>query len=77
MRVQAHLGMDMRCAWGLHTRRSDIIILKVHEVVHNDLCRKYNNENSDIVYVVMAVYTCTVILVLGFWFTIENHHSSH
>ena len=52
-------------------------MLKVHEVVHNDLCWKYNNENSDIVYVVMAVYTCTVILVLGFWFTIENHHSSH
>ena len=36
VRVQAHLGTDMRCAWGLHTRKSDIIMLKVHEVVHND-----------------------------------------
>ena len=56
VRVHAHLGMDMRCAWGLHTRKSDIVMLKVHEVVHNDLCWKYNNEYSDIVYVMMAVH---------------------
>ena len=58
VRVHAHLGVDMRCAWGLHTRKSDIVMLKVHKVVHNDyLSHKYNEYMySDIVYVMMAVH---------------------